>query len=142
MQVPELEASETWYARFYTLAGGELAKVTCARVAPACVRRLCRPAVDCQLLLDPCCNTAFLISLYSLSISIEILLCRYLSDFGTVPIFPVDPIGLKRRWLKIPNINTMPQSRCCTELRVAPVIIVVLASGRHKQGEHSESYII
>jgi len=24
MQVPELEASETWYARFYTLAGGEL----------------------------------------------------------------------------------------------------------------------
>jgi hypothetical protein len=105
---------------------------------PALMQTCCRLPV----LLDPCCNTAFLISLYSLSISIEILLCRYLSDFGTVPIFPVDPIGLKRRWLKIPNINTMPQSRCCTELRVAPVIIVVLASGRHKQGEHSESYII
>ena len=71
MQVPELEASETWYARFYTLAGGELAKVTCARVAPACVRRLCRPAVDCQLLLDPCCNTAFLISLYSREINLN-----------------------------------------------------------------------
>jgi hypothetical protein len=47
MQVPELEASETWYARFYTLAGGELAKVVSHTLVHAWHRHASGAYADC-----------------------------------------------------------------------------------------------
>lgn len=74
-------------------AGQGRVRNSCARVAPACVRRLCSLDVECMLV---CCNTG------TSDITLESLSCRFLSDFGTAPIFPVEfPIGLKRRWLEI-----------------------------------------